>query len=90
MTGKVWIEFGTYLNTRGQFAARWHMQTQGNGCGYECVFEHREMLCGKLFVFQRRQTVTKLAAAEAVVPTPAQADGLCLVGKCSGGSLFSQ
>lgn len=33
MTGNVWIEFGTYLNTRRQFATRWYTQTQRNVCG---------------------------------------------------------
>lgn len=33
MTGNVWIEFGLYLNTRGQFVTRWCRGTQRNICG---------------------------------------------------------
>lgn len=33
MTGNVWIEFETYLNTRRQFVTWWYTQTQRNVCG---------------------------------------------------------
>lgn len=33
MTGNVWIEFGLYLNTRGQFVTPWCRQAQRNICG---------------------------------------------------------
>lgn len=33
MTGNVWIEFGLYLNTRGQFVTCWCRQAQRNICG---------------------------------------------------------
>lgn len=33
MTGNIWIEFGLYLNTRGQFVTCWCRQTQRNICG---------------------------------------------------------
>lgn len=49
MTGNVWIEFGTYLNTRRQFATWWYMQTQRNVCGSSVHLNIEKCLAANYF-----------------------------------------
>lgn len=51
MTGNVWVEFGTYLNTRRQFATQWYMQTQRNVCGSSVYLNIEKCFAANYFSF---------------------------------------
>lgn len=87
MTGDVWLEFGLYLNTRGQFVTPWCKQAQRNICGSRVHLNIEKYLVANYISFSTDKLI-ELPAAEAVELTPVQADGLCLTGNPPGDFLF--
>jgi len=51
MTGKVWVAFGTYLNTRRQFVTRWYTSTQRNVCGSSVYLNIEKCFAANYFSF---------------------------------------
>lgn len=87
MTGNVWIEFGLYLNTRGQFVTRWCRQAQRNICGSSLRLNIEKYLVAN-YISSSTDKLSELPAAGVVLLTPVPADGLCLTGNPSGDFLL--
>jgi len=59
---------------------QWYTQTRRNACGSSVYLNIEKCFVANCFSLKCRQTLTKLPAVKTVVPTAAQADGLCLLG----------